>query len=146
LLYFCLLVFINTIYYIETLITAYKNMSLPWSWLYGIWIYYYLCNQYLSQSSKLDFRIYWSKNFKIRIFIYVHVHVDSIKKIGKSLIRINFHWPWANGTLLKSMTVITTKVMKHFSSHLEPEYRFSSRSLFKLSVHNSNWCIIKGYG
>jgi hypothetical protein len=33
---------------------------------------------------------------------------------------------------------------KHFSSHLKPGSRFSSPSLFKLSVHN--WCIIKGYG
>ena len=52
------------------------------------------------QSSKLDFRIYWPENFKIRIFI------DSIEKIWqKSLVRINFHWPWATGPLLKSMAV-----------------------------------------
>ena len=65
----------------------------------------------VSQFSKLDFRIYWPENFKIRIF------VDSIEKIWqKSLVRINFHWPWATGSLLKSMTGITqTLLLEAFS-------------------------------
>ena len=54
---------------------------------------------YLNQSSKLDFRIYWPENF-------LNIYIDSIEKIWqKSLVRINFHWPWASGPLLKSMTV-----------------------------------------
>ena len=49
----------------------------------------------LWQSSKLDFRIYWAKNTKIRIYI------DSIEKFWpKSLVRINFHWTWATRSLL----------------------------------------------
>jgi hypothetical protein len=36
-----------------------------------------------------------------------NIYIDSIEKFGqKSLVRINFHWPWATGSLLKSMTVI----------------------------------------
>ena len=34
-----------------------------------------------------------------------NIYIDSIKKNWqKSLVRINFHWPWATGPLLKSMT------------------------------------------
>jgi hypothetical protein len=34
-----------------------------------------------------------------------NIYIDSIEKNWqKSLIRINFHWPWATGPPLKSMT------------------------------------------
>jgi hypothetical protein len=34
-----------------------------------------------------------------------NIYIDSIDKIWqKSLVRINFHWPWATRPLLKSMT------------------------------------------
>ena len=37
--------------------------------------------------------------------IYIYIDSISIEKIWqKSLVRINFHWLWATGPLLKSMT------------------------------------------
>jgi hypothetical protein len=36
-----------------------------------------------------------------------NIYIDSIEKIWqKSLVQINFHWPWATGPLLKSMTAL----------------------------------------
>jgi hypothetical protein len=47
--------------------------------------------------------------FEIRLTRKVknsNIYIDSIEKIWqKSLVRINFHWPWVTGPLLKSMTV-----------------------------------------
>ena len=42
-------------------------------------------------------------------YLFLWPYIDSIEKIWqKSLVRINFHWQWATGPLLKSMTTITT--------------------------------------
>ena len=44
-------------------------------------------------------------NLLARILQNYNIYIDSIEKIWqKSLFRINFHWPWATGPLLKSMT------------------------------------------
>ena len=50
------------------------------------------------QSSKLDLNLLGRKLQNLNIYI------DSIENIWqKSLVRINFDWPWATGPLLKSM-------------------------------------------
>jgi hypothetical protein len=44
-------------------------------------------------------------NLLARKFQNYNIYIDSIEKIWqKSLVRINFHWPWATGPLLKSKT------------------------------------------
>jgi hypothetical protein len=50
-----------------------------------------------------------------------NIYIDSIEKIWqKSLVRINFHWPWDTGPLLKSMTAM------HYNITLLKESKFES--------------------
>ena len=57
-------------------------------------------------------RACWYSVFEIRLSNLMvqklqnsNIYIGSIKKNWqKSLVRINFHWPWATGPLLKSMT------------------------------------------
>ena len=57
---------------------------------------------YSIQLSVLEIRL---SNLLARKLQNYNIYIDSIEKIWqKSLVRINFHWPWATGPLLKSMT------------------------------------------
>jgi hypothetical protein len=78
-----------------------------------------------------------------------------LKKLGKSLVRINFHWPWATGPLLKSMTDIRYSIaIKLHSCYSILLYSISlyifSRYLIMMYVHCGFFillfrCLLRNY-
>jgi hypothetical protein len=61
----------------------------------------------LSKPSVFEIRLLLARKIQNK-----NIYIDSIEKIWqKSLVRINFHWPWATGPLLKSMTEPLLAVM-----------------------------------
>ena len=62
------------------------------------------------KSNSLEIRL---SNLLARKLQNQNIYKDSIEKFWqKSLVRINFHWPWATGPLLKSMTDLIDKFVE----------------------------------
>ena len=81
---------------------SFTNNSLSWVFKVnnqraGIWDYLNIKN-----GSVFEIRL---SNVLAQKFKNYNIYIDSIEKFGqKSLVQINFHWSWATGPLLKSMT------------------------------------------
>ena len=71
-----------------------------------------------------------------------NIYIDSIEKFGqKSLVRINFHWPWATGPLLKSMTGkmnkgIQTKKIINQNRMQNNNYMYTSKYILYMKFQN----------
>ena len=53
-----------------------------------------------------------------------NIYIDSIEQIWqKSLVRINFHWPWATRPLLKSMTGIYISTILSDTTNVTPLFQ-----------------------